>query len=63
MKFHTKRYDIVKVDPEEFNDGIQYEINLADGYQFDDGSSLNYATDIDDLRALIAEIKETHDDN
>ena len=58
MKFHTKRYDIVKVDPEEFNEGIQYEINLNDGYQFDDGSSLNYASDLDDLRSLIAEIKE-----
>ena len=58
MKFHTKRYDIVKVDPEEFNEGIQYEISLNDGYQFDDGSSLNYASDIDDLRSLISEIKE-----
>lgn len=58
MKFHTKRYDIVKVDPDEFNEGILYEISLNDGYQFDDGSSLNYAEDIDDLRNLISEITE-----
>lgn len=58
MKFHTKRYDIVKVNPEEFNEGIKYEISLNDGYQFDDGSSLNYASDVNDLKDLISEIKE-----
>ena len=57
MKFHTKRYDILKVTPEEFNEGIQYEINLKDGYQFDDGSSLNYASNVDELQDLISEIK------
>lgn len=56
MKFHTNRYDITKVNPDEFNEGIQYEINLKAGYEFEDGSSLNYADDIDDLRCLIAEI-------
>lgn len=60
MKFHTNRYDIVKVNPEEFNEGIQYEINLKNGYQFDDGSSLNYASDIDELKDLISEIKEVN---
>ena len=58
MKFHTKRYDIIKVSPEEFAEGITYEINLQDGYQFSDGTSLNYALDVDDLKSLIAEIKE-----
>lgn len=58
MRYHTKRYDIVKVNPEEFNEGIQYEINLKDGYQFDDGSSLNYASNVDELKDLISEIEE-----
>ena len=58
MKFNSKRYDIIKVDPEEFNEGIQYEINLKDGYQFDDGTHLNYAADIEDLRMLISQIIE-----
>lgn len=58
MKFHTKRYDIVKVNPEEFNEDIKYEISLKDGYRFDDGSGLNYASDVDDLRNLISEIEE-----
>lgn len=58
MKFNTKRYDIIKVDTEEFNEGIQYEISLKDGYQFDDGTQLCYATDIEDLKLLISQIIE-----
>lgn len=58
MKFNTKRYDIIKVDTEEFNEGIQYEINLKDGYQFEDGTQLCYVTDIEDLRTLISQIVE-----
>ena len=55
MKLNTKRYDIRILDPEEFNDA-RYEINLKEGYQFEDGSHLNYASDYDDLLSLISEI-------
>ena len=58
MKYNTKRYTITKVNPDEFNGGIQYEVNLKDGYVFSDGSHLNYAADVDSLRALIAEIEK-----
>ena len=58
IKFNTERYTITKIDPEEFNGGIQYEISLKDGYQFDDESSLHYATDIDDLKDLISQIEK-----
>ena len=54
MRFHTERYDIVKVNTEEFNDDIQYEINLKDGYEFEDGTRLNYASDFDELKELIS---------
>lgn len=57
MKYNTKRYTITKVNPEEFNEDIHYEINLNDGYVFSDGSSLEFATDIEDLRSLIADIE------
>ena len=39
MRFHTKRYDIKKLNPEEF-DTARYEVNLNDGYKFSDGSHL-----------------------
>lgn len=58
MKFHTKRYDITKVNAEEFNEGVEYEINLKEGYAFSDGSHLEYASDVDDLRDLISDIVE-----
>lgn len=58
MKFHTQRYDIKKVDNQDFNEGISYEVNLNDGYVFSDGSSLNYASDYADLLTLIADIEE-----
>lgn len=57
MKFNTKRYTITKVNPEEFNEGIKYEINLTDGYVFSDGSHLAYASSTEDLSELIAEIE------
>jgi hypothetical protein len=60
MKFHTKRYDIKRVDGQDFNEGITYEVNLKDGYAFSDGSCLNYATDFEDLRALIADIERSY---
>lgn len=56
MKFHTKKYDITKVDSDEFNGDIQYEVNLKAGYIFEDGTHLNYASDINDLKSLITEI-------
>lgn len=58
MKFHTKRYDIERVDGQDFNEGITYEVNLKDGYIFSDGSHLNYADDYEELRELIADIEE-----
>lgn len=57
MKFHTKRYDIRKVGDEGWDRNIRYEISLNDGYVFSDGSSLDYAEDIDELKALIADIE------
>lgn len=61
MKYNTKRYNITKVDPEEFN-GLgakQYEINLKAGYIFESyGTHIEYAADIEDLRSLIADIKK-----
>lgn len=58
MKFDTSRYSIRKITKEDgFEEGISYEINLKDGYCFADSSCLNYSSDIDDLRQLIAEIK------
>ncbi len=58
MKFHTKRSDIRKVGDEGWCRGVQYEISLNDGYVFSDGSSLDYAEDIEELRALIADIEK-----
>ena len=58
MKFHTKRYDIIKINTEEFNEDIQYEINLKDGYEFEDGTHLNYASDLDELKELISQIRK-----
>lgn len=58
MKFVTARYTVRKVVDEDFNEGITYEINLKDGYVFSDDSHLAYATDYDDLKNLIADIKK-----
>lgn len=60
MKFHTAKYDITKVsEGDGFNEGIQYEVNLKEGYRFSDGSGLNYASDFEDLRRLIADIEKS----
>jgi hypothetical protein len=56
MRYHTQRYDIAKCG-EDFNDNIAYEINLKDGYVFDDGTKLNYAESVEDLRELISTIE------
>lgn len=59
MKYETKRYTIHKIEPDgDFNEGIAYEISLADGYIFSDGSSLAYAEDYEDLLSLIADIEK-----
>lgn len=59
MKFETKRYSIKKIsEADGFNEDISYEINLKDGYCFEDGSGLNYSSDINDLRRLITEIRK-----
>lgn len=57
MRFHTKRYDIKKLNPEEF-DTARYEVNLNDGYKFSDGSHLEYAENYEDLIAVIKDIEE-----
>lgn len=57
MKYHTNRYDIRRVDGEDFNESIKYEINLKDGYRFSDCSHLAYATDYEDLKDLISDIE------
>jgi len=56
MRFHTKRYDVEKYEEGNDFDSTTYEVSLKEGYMFDDGSHLNYACDIEDLRSLIAEI-------
>ena len=56
MKYHTQRYDIVKCG-DDFNEEVTYEINLKDGYVFDDGTKLNYAESVEDLRELISSIE------
>ena len=58
MKFHTKRYDIKKVGDEGWDRDISYEISLNDGYKFIDGSSLEYAESVEELRELIAGIEK-----
>lgn len=58
MKFHTKRYDIRRVGDEGWDRDINYEISLNDGYKFSDGSSLEYAESVEELRDLIADIEE-----
>lgn len=56
MRFHTKRYDITRLDPEEFSTAL-YEISLTDGYVFEaDGTGQNYAEDYEDLQYLISNI-------
>ena len=62
MKFHTKRYDITKIDAgDDWNRNVHYEISLNDGYKFSDGSSLDYAEDYDELKSLIADIEVDND--
>lgn len=49
-------YEVRNVSGEDFREGIKYEINLADGFMFDDGSSLAYAESVADLNVLINDI-------
>ena len=57
MRFNSKKYEIKKVDGQDFNEGITYEVNLKDGYCFSDGSHLAYASDYQDLKYLLADIE------
>ena len=58
MRFHTKKYDIYKIEQDgEFDEGITYEINLKDGYVFCGGSHLEFAESIEELREIIADIE------
>ena len=63
MKFHTKRYDIAKVSDDGWDRDIHYEISLNDGYVFSDGSSLEYAENLEELKTLIADIEDKRNDN
>jgi hypothetical protein len=60
MKFHTKRYDIRKVGGDDWNRDINYEISLNDDYVFSDGSGLDYAENLEELRNLISDIEKRH---
>ena len=57
MRYNTKKYSIKRVDGQDFNERITYEVNLKDGYCFLDGSHLAYASDYDDLRDLLTDIE------
>jgi hypothetical protein len=57
MRFNSKKYEIIRVDEQDFNEGITYEVNLKDGYCFSDGSYLAYASDYEDLKELLADIE------
>lgn len=59
MKFHTSRYDITDLRDDEDFEEAAYEINLKDGYYFeDDNSGLNYADSYEDLLYLISTIRK-----
>lgn len=56
MKADKRVYEIRNVEGEDFNEGIKYEINLADGYAFDDGTHLEYVGSVAELNELFKEI-------
>ena len=58
MRYHTKRYDITKAGGEDFVRDVKYEISLNDGYKFSDGSSLDFAESVAELRELIKDIEK-----
>lgn len=50
-------YEVRDVSGQDFNEGIKYEINLNDGYVFDDiGSGLEYAASVAELNRLLNDI-------
>lgn len=57
IKADRRVYEVRDVSGQDFNEGIKYEINLEDGYIFDDGSSLAYARNVADLNVLIDSIE------
>lgn len=58
IKADSRVYEVRNVSGEDFNEGIKYEISLADGFMFDDGSSLAYAESVADLNALLGDVIE-----
>lgn len=58
MKYNTKRYTITDLRKDEDFEQAAYEINLKDGYCFEDGECLHYAEDYKDLLSLITTIKK-----
>lgn len=55
IKADNRVYEVRNVSGQDFNDGIRYEISLADGFMFSDGSHLAYATSVADLNELLDE--------
>lgn len=45
--------EVRDVSGEDFSEGIKYEMNLADGFRFDDYSHLNYARSVKELNELL----------
>jgi hypothetical protein len=58
IKADNRVYAVRNVSGQDFNDGIRYEISLADGFMFIDGSHLAYATSVADLNDLIEDIEK-----
>lgn len=55
LRADKRVYEIRNVEGCGFNEGIKYEINLADGYAFDDGSHLEYVGSVAELNQLLNE--------
>ena len=58
MRADKRVYEIRNVEGEDFNEGIKYEINLKDGYAFDDGTHLEYVGSVAELNELFNGIHE-----
>ena len=59
MKYHTSRYDITDLREDEDFEDAAYEINLKDGYYFeDDGTGLSYPQSYEELLYLISTIRK-----
>lgn len=58
VKADKRISEVRNVSGMDFNDGIKYEVSLADGYCFGDGSHIAYAVSVKDLNELLDEIEE-----